>query len=332
MVLLDIPIKNATSPLRIPTFDGSGQAVHPDVVKIKREESMYILAFTPYPYSNEKYEKPSILVSQDGISWYENGIKNPIIRSSSSELTSDPDIVYANGRFYLYYVSWRWGGKLFKKAKAILRQYTKQYFSSIKVIISKDLRNWYGPIQVLKSGGVSSFLPFTRLIVSPAITWDGVFRMWYVKVLGCTNTNPHIYYRESLDGVRWSKEKNVYIKLPKNDVLWHIDVEKLSNNHYWMIIAAYPESTHCQNIKNLYLAVSDDGLKWKTFEKPLLTTESKGSWDSDSLYRSTFLVENGMFHLWYPGLRGRIWRIGYTCTKIPILDERIHSLNVVEAK
>jgi len=323
-------LKNAVKPLEIPTFDGSGQAVHPDIIKIKGKTTRYVLAFTPYPFSNELYEKPSVLVSRDGISWLENDIKNPVISSKSGkELASDPDIVYARGKFYLYFVSQIWGGKLFKKARALFKQYTKQYSSSVKVVVSKDLKKWSKPIQILKSGGLSSFWPFTRLIICPSVTWDGIFKMWYIKAFGCTNTNPRLYYRESKDGISWGKEKRVFIQFPKGQVIWHIDVEKLSNGQYWMLIAAYPKSEHCEKIKNLYLAVSNDGLSWKTREKPILTIDPGSSWDSDSLYRSTFIVENKIFKLWYTGSRNKIWKIGYTFSKISSLDEKTHSLNVI---
>jgi len=331
LVFPELFLKNAKKPLTIPTFDGSGQAIHQDIVKLKGKNIQYVLAFTPYPFSNELYERPSILISQDGVSWFENGIKNPVINPKhSDELTSDPDIAYANGYFYLYYISWRWGGTLFKKARALLKQYTKQYFSAVNLVMSKDLKKWSKPIQLFKSGGISSFSPFTRLIISPSITWDGMFRMWYVKSFGCLNSDSRVYYRESHDGIRWSKEKKVYLQFPQEEVLWHIDVEKLCNNYYWMIIAAYPKNKHCGKIKNLYLAVSGDGLNWKTIKKPILTTSFNDSWDSDSLYRSTFIVENKTLHLWYSGLRKGVWKIGYTSAKISSLDENVHSFNVVE--
>ncbi len=327
---LDITLKNASKPLQIPTFEGSGQAVHPDIVKVGEK---HVLAFTPYPFSNELYENPSIVVSNDGISWSENGIKNPVARpEASDELTSDPDITYLNGRFYLFYINWKWGGKLFKKARALMKQYTKQYFATINLITSENLINWSRPLQILRSGGLSSFLPFTRLIVSPSITWDGIFKMWYVKVFGCTNTQPRVYYRESLDGVKWSREKEVSIKIPENEVLWHIDVEKLSDNSYLMVIAAYPQSTNCGKIKRLYLALSSDGFKWTVYKKPLLTTGDEDSWDSDGLYRSTFTVEKGRMHLWYTGLRNGVWKIGYTCSETPLFGEEVYSLNVIEAR
>ncbi|RLE74286.1 MAG: hypothetical protein DRJ44_07695 [Thermoprotei archaeon] len=330
MIKPDIPLKNAPEPLWIPTFEGSGQAVHPDIVKVGEK---YVLTFTPYPFSNELYENPSVLVSNDGVSWSENGIKNPVIQpKTSDELTSDPDIVYVDGRFYLFYISWKWGGKLFKKARALMKQYTKQYFSKINIIISYDLKNWKQPIQIVKSGGFSSFFPFTRLIVSPSVTWDGKFRMWYVKVFGCTNTKPHVFYRESIDGAKWSREKRVFIEMPKNEVLWHIDVEKLSNGNYLMVIAAYPQSANCEKVKRLYLAFSNDGFKWTVYREPLLTTSSGGSWDSDGLYRSTFTIEKGKMHLWYTGLRDRVWRIGHTCSETPLLKEEVYSLNVVEVE
>ena len=156
--------------------------------------------------------------------------------------------------------------------------------------------------------------------------------MWYVKVFGCTNTQPRVYHRESLDGVRWSGEREVSIKMPENEVLWHIDVEKLSDGNYLMVIAAYPQSANCGKTNRLYLAFSSDGLKWTVYKEPLLITGEEDSWDSGGLYRSTFTIEKGRMHLWYTGLRDGVWKIGYTCSEIPLFEEEIYSLNVIEAK
>lgn len=60
--------------VNIPTYDGSGQAVHPSIIYNKRE---YILAFTPYRNTNDKLENPSIVVSNNGINFFKE--KKPLI-------------------------------------------------------------------------------------------------------------------------------------------------------------------------------------------------------------------------------------------------------------
>ncbi|MBA3458618.1 MAG: hypothetical protein H0T46_01550 [Deltaproteobacteria bacterium] len=54
--------------LEIPTYDGSGQVVHPDVLF---DGYRYLLAYTPYPFSNGRFENPSIAISDDGLAFRE---------------------------------------------------------------------------------------------------------------------------------------------------------------------------------------------------------------------------------------------------------------------
>jgi len=64
----DAPLANAPTWQNTPTYDGSGQVVNPDVVYFPSgwHGYKYWLAMTPYPNSNDDYENPSILVSNDG--------------------------------------------------------------------------------------------------------------------------------------------------------------------------------------------------------------------------------------------------------------------------
>src|SRR5256885_11351623 len=65
------PFVDAIRPGRlvIPTYDGSNQATHPDVL-LERDDSgapHLTMAMTPYPYSDEHFENPCLLVSGDGM-------------------------------------------------------------------------------------------------------------------------------------------------------------------------------------------------------------------------------------------------------------------------
>jgi hypothetical protein len=55
--------------LQLLTYDGSGQLVHPDVVRWPRSGGDLWMAVTPYPYAREKWENPSIYRSRDGLTW-----------------------------------------------------------------------------------------------------------------------------------------------------------------------------------------------------------------------------------------------------------------------
>src|SRR5690606_6972243 len=81
--------KNAPLPLGIRTYDGSNQTVHPDVLFFDTGWNGYKfwMVHTPYPYSDEKLENPSIVASNDGIYWDEpKGLINPIVEPTEQEL------------------------------------------------------------------------------------------------------------------------------------------------------------------------------------------------------------------------------------------------------
>src|SRR4029079_13330269 len=83
----------------VPTYDGSGQAVHPDVVEFESawHGAKYWLTMTPYPKSDQKLENPSILTSENGVDVaVPDGIKNPVIAppKNSRDYNSDPELLY----------------------------------------------------------------------------------------------------------------------------------------------------------------------------------------------------------------------------------------------
>jgi len=54
--------KQGVRELRVPTYDGSDQSVHPDIT---RWNGQYVLAVTPYPYGMGEYENPCVYRSAD---------------------------------------------------------------------------------------------------------------------------------------------------------------------------------------------------------------------------------------------------------------------------
>ena len=67
--------------LTIPTYDGSNQLTHPKVLYFANgwHGYHYWMSMTPYPYTMDRYENPSIVVSNDGEKWVVPiGLKNPI--------------------------------------------------------------------------------------------------------------------------------------------------------------------------------------------------------------------------------------------------------------
>ena len=65
----------------------------------------YVLAFTSYPFSYDQYENPSILISNDGLRFYEEqkGM-NPLVPPPAFDHNDDPDLLYSQGNWYLVYL------------------------------------------------------------------------------------------------------------------------------------------------------------------------------------------------------------------------------------
>jgi len=149
--------------LRIPTYDGSSQVVHPDFVATPHGVMAQDrhLAITPYPAGNASFENPSVFASSDALGWQlEPGTPNPIVRPGAGYL-SDPDIVFVpeSHDLWLYY-----------------REVVNG--NIIHLIRSTDGVHWGSPRQVLSA-------PNHR-IISPSVVHRGPGDWWMWSVDGGT--------------------------------------------------------------------------------------------------------------------------------------------------
>jgi hypothetical protein len=85
--------------VEIDSYDGSGQCVHPDIIRYK--DDLY-LAFTPYPYAVDVYENPQVAVLGNNGMW-KTIVKQPFVKPKNPERFhySDP-FLYSTDE-YLYY-------------------------------------------------------------------------------------------------------------------------------------------------------------------------------------------------------------------------------------
>jgi hypothetical protein len=259
------PVTNVRA-LPVVTYDGSGQAVHPDFVRLPSAWSgdPYRLVATPYPGGDAAYENPSLFTGSTLTSWVvPASVVNPLENPRGSGYLSDPDINYDPdaGELRIYY-----------------RRVTTQ--NEIWMIRSSDGVVWTAP--------VLSVAAANHFIVSPTIVRRSATRwlMWSVNsgVIGCGASSTSVELRRSADGVRWSAPEKVAISDP-DGFPWHIDVEWIpSRNEYW---AVYPVKVagSCTTDR-LRFATSADGVRWTTYPAPILL---RGASDDlqDVLYRST---------------------------------------------
>jgi hypothetical protein len=280
---------NAPQPLVTPTYDGSGQVVHPDVIYVPDGWNgfAYWLGMTPYPNGNDDWENPSILASNDNETWVvPPGVTNPLAPMPTAPgHNDDVDMVLVEDTLYLYWVETNVDGN-----------------SYIKLITSSDGVNWSAPQSVL---GLPNY------VMSPAIVHEaGAWRMWYATSPGgCTSGYQDIYLRTSSDGLSWGEAQEVAIDQPDR-VVWHFDVQT-TDAGYVMLFNSYPAGSNCANT-NLYHAESADGLAWTVSQNPVLTP-APGGWDNMNVYRASFLADGTFYRIWYSARStGGQWRVGYT--------------------
>ncbi|MEP7346400.1 MAG: hypothetical protein ABI877_14110, partial [Gemmatimonadaceae bacterium] len=270
-------------PMTLETFDGSGQVVHPDVVRVPRDwaAARRFLAITPYPGSDRNLELPSMYASGDVTSWAPpTGLKNPLAHTSGTNYLSDPDVVFdpEARELYLYY-----------------RQVTKDR-NNIYLMRSADGVHWGASALVLSVRNHEA--------VSPAVVRTGTraWHMWTVNAggAGCAAQSTVVDHRTSVDGVHWSAPRGADLgDAPMWP--WHLDVTWIpERREFWALFNGKPEDS-CST-PALYLATSVDGISWHTHPTPVI---EKGAIPEfkDIVYRATmdFDARSDVVTVWASG-------------------------------
>lgn len=278
----DLPL-DLIQPLRLSTFDGSGQTVHPDYVATGPEwmHSGRYLFITPYPNGNASFENPSVYESDDLLQWGAPfGVTNPIASPQGSSYFSDPDALFVPERneLWLYF-----------------RQVSDQ--NVIRLTRSTDGAHWSASTIVARAPN--------HQIISPSVVRrsPSEWLMWSVNGnVGCSGATTTVELRRSSNGTDWSGAETVALS-QQGLYAWHVDVEWLpSRGQYW---ALYNTKTagSCTT-SAVYLATSTDGMHWTTYPSPVLAHGAIPEL-RDVVYRSTFAYDelSDEVTIWYSGAR-----------------------------
>lgn len=293
------PLLNAAVPLAIPTYDGSGQLVEPDVIFFNTpwRGFQYWMAFSPYPFTNPEDENPSVVVSNDGVNWQvPDGLVNPIVQADGTNYLSDASIFYdsASDQLWVYY------------NVALGSPGTPGVALGINRAVSSDGVHWTNDGQLFQVPNCDA--------VSPTVgkVGDNYF-MWSVDPADCSAPTSVMTYRTSSDGLNWSDPLATDLVQP-GYVVWHINVNHVpSKNEWWTAVTAFPSGQDCCANTRLFFSDSPDGIHWNSYSKPILSASASG-WDSSQIYRSTFLFDAGTngIQVWYSAANPQAWHVGYT--------------------
>jgi len=289
---------NAVEPvlLAIPTPEGSGQAVHPDILKLPAGSVYkYCMAYTPFPFSQDKYENPCIAFSNDGLAFNENGINNPLIREQYTKegmliYNNDPDLLYdeSNGKYYL----------------TLQNTYKDHSDQNINIYESSDLKKW----ELFKNISEKEILKENFSLSPSLIQFQDNYYLYFVNL----SQNYEVRYlkHKSITEFNYTEQNKIILNLPEKYKPWHIDVFSGEDSKYYMLICAFVPG-HA-NEMDLYLAESSDLTNWQVKQEPILK-HGKDFFNATKIYRSSGLIENGVLKLWFSIQTYRNeWRIGYT--------------------
>jgi hypothetical protein len=292
------------TPMSVPTYDGSGQAVHPDVVAFDSpwHGARYWISMTPYAGSQQTLENPSILTSDNGIDVsVPAGLANPVVKPPrrARDYNSDPELIYEpqTDRLVLFH------RLVDKKA------------NTIHVSTSRDGVTWRAT--------PAPFWERRHQAVSPTVAArdNAPARMWYVNAgkKGCDAKATSVVMRTARDSsgrvvdTRWSNPVPTDLSVP-GYVIWHIKARWIpAKGEYWMLLSAFPKDRIGCRTDDLFFARSSDGLRWTVYAEPIVRHEQR-EWTASAVYRSTFLYDPGTdeLRLWLSaqGADGA-WRLGY---------------------
>ena len=276
---------HARTPLTTPTYDGSGQAVHPDVLVLDEPFGgyRYWMAMTPYPNGNDDVENPSILASDDGLTWVvPEGLTNPI-DSNPPGFLPDPCLILDEGTLYCVYL-----GGLAKT--------------------SQNGVDWSARLSV-----TFGTYPGTNKM-SPSIVKSGdTFHYWCVDGGASPNV---LYHATGSTPLAYGDLSACTLNGgPAGRDLWHVSMRAIPGGY----VGAF---TYCTldasgSGGTLHLATSPDGVTWTVGADPILSGATDPTWVSSMVYRACLVPTTGLggawARLWYSGLSlAGEWRIGHT--------------------
>lgn len=310
--------ENAPSFLITPTYDQSGQAMHPCVIDFKIDHSLeswcgfrYWMAYTPYPNFDSAKENPCLLVSNDGVTWMNHPqLVNPIvlrpIGPTNTNYNSDPELIYDEEQKLLL-LYWReYFGNEYEKIW--LKKFDSNLIESERILCLLKIKPWKS-----KYG----------LSMSPTI-WRKNANQWYMWT---TNGRGLIHLNTSKDGISWSTGQpctTPWATWNGGYLPWHV-AAKPNNKEQKIefLICGWPRYSGFFKCQLFYAAapMEQPSNLYMPLNQPILRMGTLEHWDNGFIYRSSFVIDQNetpqKYRIWYSACsKRRAWHIGYTEGKI----------------
>ena len=276
--------------LDIPTYDGSGQLVHPDIF-YDRSIAKYVLVFTPHPFSNDRYENPCIAVSDDGIHFREEkpGL-NPLAPAPEHDHNDDPDISFHDGLYNLVYL-----------------ETVRPDYQNVVLLQSRDRLSWERKIlfrQNLAGTG--------DIILSPSQVWTGgQCRCFFVMGNYGRGHTIRLVSGNSLESLDFANAELLNLDgIPSGLMPWHLDVLSDENGGWLMLLTLVAHNKDGKGGRYfLHIARSADLTNWQLDPVPVIR----------NCYRSSGFVKDGLLYIYFSS---RFWADEWTAGlyKIPLSE------------
>ena len=208
--------------------------MHPDIF-LDRQAGKYVLSFTPYAYSDERLENPCVVLSDDGIRFYEEraGL-NPLAAAPEKDHNDDPDISFHGGLYSLLYL-----------------ETVRPDYQNVVVLQSRDRLEWKRSVLYRED------LSDGDIILSPAVLWEGEeCRCFFVLGNYGRGHQLRSCSAGSLGELDFSGAEPVALGgLPAGLMPWHVDVFSDGGDGYLMLLCAVaPHSDGKGGSYSLHLA------------------------------------------------------------------------------
>jgi hypothetical protein len=288
--------------LRIATYEGSGQLVHPDVVRWPAGGSDLWMAATPYPNTHEKWENPSIYQSRDGLTWTEPVEReNPVVSRPPCDHNCDPDLVPAGKELDLFYLE-------SERAKLCTDGRNLQ---NLRVCTSTDGRKWSKPTTVIHWD-----LDHDPFYLSPCIVpAGGGWRLFLVWPKGRT-----IEWLSSTDLRKFGEPRGVMQTGLEGVRPWHLDIFPVDGGWVALLCARGPDARDNLDV-DLWIGASPDLERWSFRAAPFLAGGDP-TLGIEIVYRSTGLLRGNRLAIWYSGRTSEgHWLVGATSCDAAVVTD-----------